>query len=87
MSKSKIPTDFKFQGFAYNLVEHHKMSYQNIVIYAQKNEPESQPLNYEVFFVGTFFRVPADEAFGVTAWTYKSLEDAKNKVNKLIGAN
>lgn len=82
MKKTKIPTKINFQGFVYELVEQIK----NVVIYSQHSDDGFPPSNYEVFFVGTFFRMPQDEAFGVTAWTYKTLEDAKSRVKRLTNA-
>ncbi len=81
MKKTKIPASVKFQGFIYNLVQESK----NVLIYSQSEDENDAPVGYEVFFMGTFFRMPQDEAFGVTAWTYKNLDEAKNKVNKLMG--
>jgi len=74
---TKIPEQVRHNGFTYKLVERKDRA----AIYAQidENSPVHPQgiLAYEVWMVGTFFRIPNDEAFGITAWTYPTLEAAR----------
>lgn len=73
----KVPQHLTYNGYDYRLVE----LKDNVAVFEQLDGGIT--VGFEVFLVGTFFRFPRDEDFGKTAWAYKTLDDALNKVGRL----
>ena len=74
---TEIPQRINFNGFVYRLVARHGTAamFQQV-----KNV---RVLAFEIWMVGSLFRVPKDEEFGNTAWTYKMESEAQAKLDSL----
>lgn len=73
----KIPTSIPFDGFSYELVTRHATA----GIFRQKSK--TRTVAFEVWMLGSIFRVPKDEEFGNTAWTYRTETEAEAKLSAL----
>jgi hypothetical protein len=83
MRKTDCPNSFEINNYLYTKTREGR----GWVIYHQQNISPSgavQNVGFELILVGSRFRIPKDEDFGKTAWTYKSLDAAWMKIAKLI---
>lgn len=94
----RLNDKIKYKSFIYNKIKRNnfKAIYSQHNIDVDGNEIKDHIVAYEVFRIstlkagelfGSYYpereKFPSDTAFGVTAWSYKTLESAEKKYNEI----
>ena len=74
---AKIPDLIKYNGYEYSLAERNA----GAGIFQQWDPDLKKVVAWEVWILGTLFRIPKDEDFGKIAWVYRTLPEAQAKLD------